>query len=47
MHCDLKSAMVVIVLAVSLLGLTGCAKYPVVSDTRASSPSASASAPDR
>jgi hypothetical protein len=47
MYSELKSAMLVFVLMGLAIGVTACAKYPVVSDTRASAPSASAPAPTR
>jgi hypothetical protein len=47
MYLRLKSALLLLALVVSAVGMTACAKYPVVTDTRASSPSAAAPAPTR
>jgi hypothetical protein len=47
MRHGLKSAVLVLALIGFTVGITACAKYPVVSDTRASSPSAAAPAPTR
>jgi hypothetical protein len=47
MYSGLKSAILVFVMMGLAVGLTACAKYPVVSDTRASAPSAPAPAPTR
>jgi hypothetical protein len=46
MHPRWKHALLVLALILSTVGMTACAKYPVVTDTRASSPS-SAQAPTR
>ncbi len=47
MYSELKSAMLLCVLFGLAIGVTACAKYPVVSDTRASAPAAAAPAPTR
>ena len=40
MRREWKTALLVLTLIVSSVAVTACAKYPVVADTRASSPSA-------
>ena len=47
MHAQWKAALLVLTLIGASVGLTACAKYPVVSDVRASSPSASPATPER
>ena len=47
MQSTVKSALVVIALAVVVIGLTACAKYPVLSESRASSASTEAPTPSR
>ena len=47
MHTVLRRVMLVVALVAFVAALTACAKYPVVSGARASSPSAAAPAPIR
>ena len=47
MYTALKSAILAAVLMGFMVALAACAKYPVVSGARASSPSAAAPAPTR
>jgi len=47
MYSGLKSVVLAVVLLGIAGGLTACAKYPVVTDARGSSPSAQAPAPTR
>jgi hypothetical protein len=47
MNSELKSATILCVLFGLAIGVTACAKYPVISDTRASAPAAPATAPTR
>ena len=44
MHTALKTALFVVVLMGVVIGVTACAKYPVVSGARAAAPAASAPA---
>jgi len=47
MHSGLTSAVITFALVGFVTGLSACAKYPVVTDTRASTASAPAPAPTR
>jgi hypothetical protein len=47
MDSGLKSVVLVTALMTIVVGLTACAKYPVVADTRSSSASPATSAPAR
>jgi len=47
MYNGLRLAVLVLTLIGFTVGITACAKYPVVSDTRASTPSPAAVAPTR
>ncbi|MBI1733988.1 MAG: hypothetical protein HYR51_02335 [Candidatus Rokubacteria bacterium] len=47
MYTALKTAILVFVMMGFVVALTACAKYPVVSGTRAAAPSAGAPAPTR
>lgn len=41
MHRDWNRVLLILTLLVATVGMTACAKYPMVTDSRASSPSAS------
>jgi hypothetical protein len=47
MYSQLKSTTLALALITLLVGLTACAKYPVVAKTPGQSPSAAASTPTR